>query len=100
MKNLRSRLSRLERDTAEIGCPACRDRRGSFLLRIGRQRADGTLILRGEPPRPCSRCGKVRERVVEVIEVAIETREELKRWEARIAGGTGASYRSAGDDGR
>jgi hypothetical protein len=97
MKNLRSRLSRLERGTAEIGCPACRARRGLFALSTGRQRADGTVVLEGERPRPCTRCGEIPEQFVEVMEVVIETREELKRWEARVASGTGASRRVTKD---
>jgi hypothetical protein len=100
MKNLRGRLNRLERGTAETGCPACRDRRGLFVLSFGRQRADGTVVLRGEPPRPCGRCGEVPERVVEVIELVIETREELERWEARVADGVDARRRATKDDER
>jgi hypothetical protein len=73
------RLRRLEAAVL-TGCTGCRDRLGSTLLHIRQQNPDGTLRSVSGEPRPCQRCGKVPEDVVELIEVVVPTREELERF--------------------
>jgi hypothetical protein len=43
-------------------------------------------MFAGEAPLPCGRCHEVPEQLLEIIEVVIENREELARWESRNAG--------------
>ncbi len=88
--SIRARLTRLERSVGDAACPACRDRRGRVVKRTGRELADGTVRLEEPGPAPCPRCGEVPEEVVTIIEVVVETREDLARWQARAdAGGEG-----------
>ncbi len=89
---MRARLVRLERTAGAAGCPACRDRRGRVVLHCGREQRDGSVRFESPEPMPCPRCGEVPEEVVEVVEVVIEAREDLARWEAR----TDAADTSAG----
>ncbi len=84
---IRARLVRLERAAGAAGCPACRDRRGRAVLHCGREQRDGSVRFEQPEPMPCPRCGEEPEEVVEVVEVVIETREDLARWESRTAPG-------------
>ncbi len=85
--NLRGRLTRLERSVGDAACLACRDRRGLFVKRTGRELADGTVRFEEPEPAPCPRCGEVPEVVVTIIEVVVETREDVARWQARADAG-------------
>ncbi len=93
---IRARLARLERTAGVSGCPACGDRRGRVVLHCGREQRDGSVRFERPGPMPCPRCGEVPEEVVEVVEVVIETREDLARWAAQ----TDAADTSAGGTGR
>ena len=86
---LHGRLLRLERrlGAGDGGCAACRDRRGLVVLVAGRFLADGTAAREGEQPAACGRCGGVPERVVEIVEAEVETREDAAR--AAAGGWTG-----------
>jgi hypothetical protein len=45
----------------------------------GRQQPDGSVVEKGEGPVTCARCGEVPEQVVRIIEVVVESREDLAR---------------------
>ena len=80
---LNARMRRLEH-TLPAGCPACRHRRGLMVVRTSRQQPDGTIV-RGEcNPPPCPRCGQVPEQILEIVEVVVETREDLERLAAQV----------------
>ncbi len=87
--NLRGRLRRLERSVGAAGCPACRDRRGRFLQRTGREQADGSVVFEEPAPAPCRRCGQVPEHVVEIVEVVVESPADVARVGARTAAASG-----------
>lgn len=70
---LRARLKRLERNTLDAGCPACRDRLGRIALRIVERLPDGTVTVHAEGPQPCVQCGQIPEQVIEVIESVVES---------------------------
>jgi hypothetical protein len=79
---LDARLRRLECMTSVLGCPACEDRRGRLWIRTSRQQPDGTVIHGGDAPVPCVHCGLVPEQILEIIEVVVESREDLARLDA------------------
>jgi hypothetical protein len=70
--SLRTRLQRLERNTADAGCPACRDRRGRIVLLRAEQQPGGTVAVVEGEPAPCTLCGQVPEQIVEVVETVVE----------------------------
>jgi hypothetical protein len=72
--SLRTRLQRLERNTVDEGCPACRDRRGRIVLLTARQLPDGMVVPVEDPPRPCARCGQVPEQIIKIIESVVDAR--------------------------
>jgi hypothetical protein len=76
---LSGRLQRLEQRLGDDGCPACRDRRGCFVMVTSRCLPDGTVAYPDEEPAPCDQCGIVPERVIEVVETVVETREDVAR---------------------
>jgi hypothetical protein len=76
---LRKRLQRLEREIPDPGCPACRDRRGRHIFVTARRQPDGTLTYPEGGPAPCGVCGVVPEFVIEVVEVVVESREDVRR---------------------
>jgi len=62
----RKRLERLERTVLDRSCPACSHRKG--LVALVCKMSDGRS--EGMPPEPCSVCGQVPEKVMELeIEV-------------------------------
>jgi hypothetical protein len=65
---MHNRLRRLEKAVPDLGCPACRDRRGRIVMNRARRLPDGTLTYPEWRPAPCERCGKVAEFVIEVVE--------------------------------
>jgi hypothetical protein len=69
--SLRTRLQRLERNTVDAGCPACRDRRGRVALRIVERLTDGTVAVHAEELQSCVQCGQIPEQVIEVIETVV-----------------------------
>jgi hypothetical protein len=71
--SLRTRLQRLERNTVDRGCPACRDRRGKTVFLTAEQLPDGTVVAVEDEPQPCARCGQVPEQIIEVIESVVES---------------------------
>jgi hypothetical protein len=72
--SLRSRLQRLEWDTVEEGCPACRDRRGWIVLLTANQLPDGTVVGMENEPQPCTRCGQIPEQIIEVVVAVVGER--------------------------
>jgi hypothetical protein len=70
--SLRTRLQRLERNTADAGCPACRDRRGRIVLLRAEQQPDGTVAVVEGEPAPCTLCGQVPKQIIEVVETVVE----------------------------
>ena len=72
--SLRTRLQRLERNTVDVGCPVCRDRRGRVALRIVERLPDGALAVRSEGPQPCVQCGQIPEQIMKVVETVVEPR--------------------------
>jgi hypothetical protein len=69
--SLRTRLQRLERNSIDVGCPACHDRRGRIALQIVEQLTDGTVAVPAEGPQPCVQCGQIPERVIQVVETVV-----------------------------
>jgi hypothetical protein len=74
--SLRARLQRLERRKIEIGCPACRDRRGRIALVTARRLPDGTVVAEEGEPQPCARCGQVPEQIIEVVKSVVGERTD------------------------
>src|SRR5262249_17342282 len=70
--SLRTRLQRLERNTVDVGCPACRDRRGRVALRIVERLPGGTGVVAADGREPCDQSGQILEQVMEVIETLVE----------------------------
>jgi hypothetical protein len=70
---LHARLRRLE---GLIGvarnCPACRQRQNRAVLIEYHKLADGTVVPDAPEPAPCAVCGKVPERLIQVILTAVE----------------------------
>jgi hypothetical protein len=85
LMKLRSRLERLQKCLPAAGCPSCRDRAGRIVLLTFRAGEDGTPVANGptRAPAPCPRCGQVPERVLEVVETVVTTREEAQKLLAR-----------------
>ena len=69
---LRIRLQRLERSTVDLGCPACRDRRGRIVLVTAQRLRDGTVVAIEEEPQPCARGRQVPEQIIEVVETVVD----------------------------
>ena len=84
-RNLGARLRRLEQGVGPAGCPACRDRRGLSFPWTCQELPDGTRVPKRDPPPPCTACGEIPEEIVEIIEVVVETREDVERVKARQA---------------
>ena len=72
--NLRARLQRLERNTVDAGCLACRDRRGRIVLLTAERLPDGAVVAVEEEPQPCTRCGQIPEQIIEVVESVVDGR--------------------------
>jgi hypothetical protein len=70
--SLRTRLQRLERNTIDAGCPACRDRRGRIVFLTAERLPDGTVAVVEGEPAPCALCGEVPEKIIEVVERVVE----------------------------
>ena len=70
--SLRTRLQRLERNSIDADCPACRDRRGQMFVRVAERLPDGTVADGDDLPQPCARCGQIPERVIQVVETVVE----------------------------
>lgn len=81
--SLRTRLHRLEGHAVARGCPACRERSGQVVLVTYRELPGGAVAPYADGPTPCPRCGEVPEQVIEVIEVVVESREDV----AALTGG-------------
>jgi len=66
---LSSRLRRLELAAGgrDLGCPACRDRRGRIVLVTSQRLPDGTRAREGDWPAPCAACGVVPEQTLEIV---------------------------------
>lgn len=62
---LRTRLQMLERSRLFAGCPACRQRH-IIVMRTGTQQADGSVVWDRDAPKPCPRCGKIPDQIIEV----------------------------------
>jgi hypothetical protein len=75
---LDARLLRLER-VQLAGCPDCRERRGLIWIHTSREVPDGMVVHSEGTPLPCARCGLVPEQVLEIVEVVVESREDLAR---------------------
>ena len=73
---MHNRLRRLEQTVPELGCPACRGRRGRIVMIRAKRLPDDTLAYPDGRPAPCERCGKVPEFVVEIVEPAASASEE------------------------
>jgi hypothetical protein len=69
--SLRTQLQRLERNSIDADCPACRDRRGQILVQVAERLPDGTMAVDSEEPQPCARCGQIPERVIQVVETVV-----------------------------
>jgi hypothetical protein len=80
--SLRTRLQRLERNSIDIGCPACRNRRGQVLVRVAERLPEGSVAVHSEEPQPCARCGQVPEHIIEIVEVVVKERTNLPKWGA------------------
>lgn len=72
--NLRRRLQRLERNTVDAGCPACRDRRGRIVLLTTERLPDGTVVAVENEPQPCTRCGQVPEQIIQIVLSVVDGR--------------------------
>jgi hypothetical protein len=72
--SLRTRLQRLERNTADAGCPACRDRRGRIVLLTAERLPDGTVVAVENEPQACTRCGQIPEQIIQIIESVVDAR--------------------------
>ena len=99
-RNLDARLRRLEQTVGPAGCPACQDRRGRSFLWTCRELVDGTRVHKRDLPTPCPACGGVPEQIVEVIEVVVETREDVERVKARQAAEGASVHRQTNCDER
>jgi hypothetical protein len=77
---LRARLGRLEQRLlgGKGGCRACRDRRGRIVVITEDASVDGTMAPRDPEPETCSRCGEIPERIVQLVEVVVKSREEIE----------------------
>jgi hypothetical protein len=71
---LRARLQRLERSTVDVGCPACRGRRGPIVFRTGDRLPDGRVLAVQDDPGPCAACSQVPEQIIEVSETIVDER--------------------------
>ena len=66
--SLHTRLRRLEEQLrVERGCRACRDRQGRAVLIEVRRLPDGTMVPEAPEPAPCTVCGQMPERIIQVI---------------------------------
>lgn len=72
--SLRTPLQRLERNMVDVGCPACRDRRGRVVFVTAQRLPDGTVVAKEGELQPCACGGQVLERVIEVVETIVEAR--------------------------
>jgi hypothetical protein len=77
---LHNRLRRLEQQAPEGACPACRHRRGLVALVTARELPDGSTVPERGGPEPCARCGGVPERIIQIVEVVVESREDVARF--------------------
>ena len=75
---LRTRLNSLEAMArrkhllSPHGCAACRGRWGLDALVSCEQLPDGTLGPGRDRPLPCAACGRIPERIIEIVEVVVE----------------------------
>jgi hypothetical protein len=51
-----------------------------------RQESDGSLTHTEGAPAPCPSCGQTPEHLIEVVEIVVESREDLERLAGRGAG--------------
>jgi hypothetical protein len=47
-------------------------------VHFSRQNPDGTISAETNDPPPCERCDEVPEEVMEIVEVIVDTREDLQ----------------------
>jgi hypothetical protein len=80
--SLRTRLRRLEQTRIDVGCPACRDRRGRTVFLTAERLADGTVVAAEEEPQPCAQCGQIPELIIEVVEAVVDERTGASEGEA------------------
>jgi hypothetical protein len=73
------RLRRLEESVAERGCPGYRDRRGRTVIGTAEQLPDGSRVQEPGDPGPCVGRGQFPERIVRLVEVMVEGREDGSR---------------------
>jgi hypothetical protein len=73
-----TRLYRLEQTIrVDRGCPACRLRRGRTVVLESKEIPDGTKAPLGDWPMPCTLCGELPEKIVEVVHLLpLEAPEE------------------------
>jgi hypothetical protein len=65
---LRTRLRRLEQlIRVDLGCPACRSRRGQSVSVETQRQPDGTTTSLGDWPKSCDVCGKIPEMILEIV---------------------------------
>ena len=83
----RVRLGRLERrmKVRPGDCAACRARHGLLVVLSARANADGTVVPCEAEPEPCARCGNVPERIVQIVEVVVNSPDEVARLQERPA---------------
>jgi hypothetical protein len=75
---LGARLLRIER-LLPAGCPDCRHRRDLIWIHTACEEPDGTVVDSEGAPLSCGRCGSVPEQILEIVEVVVESREDLAR---------------------
>jgi len=79
--SFRTRVKRLvqiaeRKGMAFSGCPGCRGRRDQTVWVYIRHDADDVRTRSGDEPAACRICGQVPERVIEVVERVVYTREQ------------------------
>jgi hypothetical protein len=74
--SLRTRLQRLERNTVDAGCPACRDRQDRVVFVTAQRLLDGTVVAEEAELQPCAGCEQIPELIIEVVETIVESRTE------------------------
>jgi hypothetical protein len=96
--SLRTRLCRLEQTIrVDRGCPACRLRRGRIVAVESEELPDGTKARLGDRPMPCTLCGELPEKIVEVVHLLpLEPPEEGagddRGWRSRRTRASGRQY--------
>jgi hypothetical protein len=86
---LRTRLCRLEQIIrVDHGCPACRLRRGRIVAVESKELPDGAKAPLGDWPMPCTLCGELPEKIVEVVhllplEAPVEGAGNDRGWRSR-----------------